>query len=307
MVVHIEALTGPLAAVDPPAPFAAAAIARRDLVSWGGYALLRKNCPSGTSSCDGSCCPDGYSCSGDYRGKVCCPDKTDCSQTVKAVSACADKSWTLWRSSCSTCITTTFCCAGDEVGTYDPAAGLQCINKAIPVPKSIIVSSIEQQTTSENAPTIGGAPTTTTGAGSRIRPTTSGSSPGSNPDSGIGPGTSSPSDSSSGGSGSAGLPQAAVVAIAVLATALGMLAASFACFVFYRRRKKAAQPHGGPLTSTPQQPSNGQQATAPPPMYYVAPHPQTEELHGQTAPVVVASVPESGSDPRFELAEQPRK
>lgn len=58
----------------------------------------------------------------------------DCSETVKRVYACADTLWTLWEH------WDMFCCQADEVGTED--LGEKCLPTNIPVPTSIIVSSV---------------------------------------------------------------------------------------------------------------------------------------------------------------------
>lgn len=58
----------------------------------------------------------------------------DCSETVKRVYACADTSWTLWE------YNDMFCCQADEVGTQ--SGGEKCLPTNIPVPTSIIVSSV---------------------------------------------------------------------------------------------------------------------------------------------------------------------
>jgi len=75
LLLPAAALVGVFAAVNPPTPLKAA-VARRDLVSWGGYALRSGTCPSGTSACGTAhCCPNSYTCNGATYGatRICCP------------------------------------------------------------------------------------------------------------------------------------------------------------------------------------------------------------------------------------------
>jgi hypothetical protein len=53
-------------------------LVERDLVSWGGWALLAATCPSGTSACGttGSCCPTSYTCDTKASLPICCPSGT---------------------------------------------------------------------------------------------------------------------------------------------------------------------------------------------------------------------------------------
>jgi len=81
LLLPAATLAGVFAAVDSPTRFKAA-IARRDLVPWGGYALLHKTCPSATSACGATnCCPDSYTCKGATYdvNRVCCPSSAQAS------------------------------------------------------------------------------------------------------------------------------------------------------------------------------------------------------------------------------------
>jgi hypothetical protein len=106
-----------------------------------------------------------------------------------------------------------------------------------------------------------------------------------------------------------GLPQGALIAIAVLATITGLMALFIGWYILYYRRRKQQRaslprPYFVPPVSTPQSLPGQQPAMTP--SLYVIPHLQTHELHGQAAPIISAQ--ESGADQRIvELAVQDNK
>ncbi|KAM7195874.1 hypothetical protein V8F33_006523 [Rhypophila sp. PSN 637] len=240
------------------------AIAKRDIIPWGGYPLLvssDNSCPKDTTRCGRQgCCPNATFCNTNGAA-VCCPkEDEDCSDVVERVYACADTSWTMWY------YLSNFCCEADKVGTH---ANLEdrCLPTNIPVPSSIIVSSVQQQTKTRpvNSPgTTGSGPQPTSpsggsndsGSGSTSdQPDSSGSDSGSGSGSGSGTGSDSGSGSGTGagtgtGTGSNtgsssgstdsnnGLSTPATIAIAVLATALGLALLFMGWFLWYRSHKK---------------------------------------------------------------------
>ncbi|KAK4207343.1 hypothetical protein QBC37DRAFT_487555 [Rhypophila decipiens] len=225
------------------------AIAKRDIIPWGGYPLLvssENSCPNDTTRCGRQgCCPNATFCNTNGPA-ICCPkEEEDCSDIVERVYACADTSWNMWN------YLSNFCCEADKVGTH---ANLEdrCLPTNIPVPSSIIVSSVQQQTKTRPVNSPG-----TTGSGPRPTSPSGGSDSGSGSGSGSDPPDSSGSDSGSGsGSGSGtgagtgtgsntgssdsnnGLSTPATIAIAVLATALGLALLFMGWFLWYRSHKK---------------------------------------------------------------------
>ncbi|KAK1765905.1 hypothetical protein QBC33DRAFT_542847 [Phialemonium atrogriseum] len=265
-------------------------IAARGLSSWGGFALQANPCPSGTSTCQtDSCCPDGYTCNSKSNTPMCCPSSADCSVTVNALPACADNSWDLYT------FAQFFCCAPDMVGTWTGASGIQCFSRDLPIPESISLTMVSQVTgTGVGAGAVGA-----TGSITSAKTTPGGSQATGTGGSGSGSGSGTSSSDSRTGSSSHGLSQAATIAIAVLATAVGMLL----IFIIWRCCKRQSKPQGHmpqvqehrpqpqtqaqtqqyyPVSPNPP-PSERAEGTHSIPPPYRSPPPQAREVSGATA------------------------
>ncbi|KAH7336302.1 hypothetical protein BKA65DRAFT_552960 [Rhexocercosporidium sp. MPI-PUGE-AT-0058] len=224
-------------------------LTERDLVSWGGYGLQSSPCVEGTSSCGDSCCPDTYKCTAAGNHKdfantieaICCPTDVDCSGTVRVVKACADNSWGLYHAYWN------FCCPLGMVGIYPDGSGLMCLSSSLPIPKDRLASEVIQATIAKGgATTTGGSKTSSVASGTTI---SSSSTVNSDTGSQFPTGT---TDNSSQSPSKASLSKGATIAIAVLASALGLLSILIIGY-FWRKKRRSSKvsPSLDPPTAEP--------------------------------------------------------
>ncbi|KAM7219750.1 hypothetical protein V8F06_004784 [Rhypophila decipiens] len=277
-----------------------AMIHRRDITSWGGYALLVEvlPAPSGLISCEntkatgGWYCPKGTTCHGEPDENyypVCCPGAADCSLLLWSLSACADTSWTLWRVGPTYSNGDRLCCTGDQTAVENKDK-IQCLNNSLPIPTSIVLPKLKQITQTAAPPPGQTDPVTIGGGGDNGGQDTGGHDHGSDTDissgSGSGSGSSnsgSPGPSSSTDSGSSGgLSQPATIAIAVLATIVGLSAIFIGWLLWERSRKRQQLELAAAQTGLPVPPRMTTSATAPGP----GPQPQPVYISGP-APVPI--------------------
>ncbi|KAK0728730.1 hypothetical protein B0T26DRAFT_869719 [Lasiosphaeria miniovina] len=265
--------------------------ALRSIISWGGYALRSNSCPAGNAKCGKqSCCPNGTTCNtGDADYPICCPSSADCSSVVSVVYACADTSWTMWH------YLGDFCCAADEIGTADYPY-VQCLAATLPIPTSIIASSVVQQTGAGGVST--GSPAGTATDGGKASSTGT-SSPGAGPntDSGTSSGLGSAAESAPLDSG---LSQGAQIAIAVLATFAGLMAIFIAWILYDRAKTRRALLLQQRQYPAPSMSTTPQTLAHPSPPAYAGLPQHTQELHGQPAPYVLVQQFGGGQEPELD-------
>ncbi|KAM7191325.1 hypothetical protein V8F33_008928 [Rhypophila sp. PSN 637] len=133
-----------------------AMIHRRDITSWGGYALLVEDlpAPSGLISCENTkatgpwYCPKGTTCHGEPDENyypVCCPGAAaHCSLLLWSLSTCADTSWTLWRVGPTYSTGDRLCCTGDQTAVENKDK-IQCLNNSLPIPTSIVLPRVSRE------------------------------------------------------------------------------------------------------------------------------------------------------------------
>ncbi|KAK0109704.1 hypothetical protein ONS95_002383 [Cadophora gregata] len=239
-------------------------LAERELVSWGGYGLQISPCPEGTSSCGDSCCPSSYKCSsaGNHKDNfspteaICCPTDADCAATVKVVPACADSSWGLYHAIAE------FCCPVDYVGVYpEGGTGLMCLSSSLPIPSDKLAGSVRhpktcvlmndawliciqvKQNTSTKAAAATPSPgSKTTSASSGTVTSGAVTSDAVSSDTATSDQNSqSPTGTTGNSTKSGGLSKNATIAIAVLATALGLLSIFIIGYCLWRRKRRSTR------------------------------------------------------------------
>ncbi|KAK0110663.1 hypothetical protein ONS96_002265 [Cadophora gregata f. sp. sojae] len=161
----------------------------------------------------------------------------DCAATVKVVPACADSSWGLYHAIAE------FCCPVDYVGVYpEGGTGLMCLSSSLPIPSDKLAGSVKQNTSTKAAAATPSPGSKTTSASSGTVTSGAVTSDAVSSDTATSDQNSqSPTGTTGNSTKSGGLSKNATIAIAVLATALGLLSIFIIGYCLWRRKRRSTR------------------------------------------------------------------